>query len=54
VIAEGGYYGMQTFDQSILQLLKGGGVSVESALAASTNPHDFQLLMQQAGMSSAV
>jgi twitching motility protein PilT len=54
VIAEGGYYGMLTFDQSILQLVKDGGVSVESALAASTNPHDFQLLMQQAGISSSV
>ncbi len=53
VIAEGGYYGMQTFDQSLLQLVKQGGVSLEAALAASTNPHDFQLLLQQAGMSPA-
>jgi len=53
VIAEGGYYGMQTFDQSLLQLVKEGGVSLDAALAASTNPHDFQLLLQQAGMSPA-
>jgi twitching motility protein PilT len=53
VIAEGGYYGMQTFDQSLLQLVKDGGVSLDAALAASTNPHDFQLLLQQAGMSPA-
>jgi len=53
VIAEGRYYGMQTFDQSLLQLVKEGGVSLEAALAASTNPHDFQLLLQQAGMSPA-
>jgi twitching motility protein PilT len=54
VIAEGGYYGMLTFDQSLLQLVKGGRVSIESALAGSTNPHDFQLLLQQAGVSSSV
>ncbi len=51
VIAEGGYYGMQTFDQSLLKLVQEGGVSLDAALAASTNPHDFQLLLQQAGMS---
>jgi twitching motility protein PilT len=53
VIAEGGYYGMQTFDQSLLSLVKQGGISFESALAASTAPHDFQLLLQQAGLSPA-
>jgi twitching motility protein PilT len=53
VIAEGGYYGMQTFDQSLLSLVKLGGISFESALAASTAPHDFQLLLQQAGLSPA-
>jgi twitching motility protein PilT len=54
VIAEGAYYGMLTFDQSLLQLVKGGRVSLDAALAASTNPHDFQLLLQQAGVASTV
>ena len=54
VIAEGAYYGMLTFDQSLLQLVKGGRVSLDAALAASTNPHDFQLLLQQAGIASPV
>jgi twitching motility protein PilT len=54
VIAEGDYYGMLTFDQSLLQLVKGGRVSLDAALAASTNPHDFQLLLQQAGVASTV
>jgi twitching motility protein PilT len=53
VIAEGGYYGMLTFDQSLLQLVRGGAVSIEAALAASTSPHDFQLQLQQAGISAA-
>jgi twitching motility protein PilT len=50
VIAEGGYYGMVTFDQSLLHLVRDGVVSVEDALAASTSPHDFQLQLQQAGI----
>jgi twitching motility protein PilT len=48
VIAEGGYYGMCTFDQSLLQLVKDEKVTVESALSASSNPHDFTLQLQQA------
>jgi twitching motility protein PilT len=54
VIAEGDYYGMLTFDQSLLQLVRSGSVSVEAALAASTNPHDFLLHLQQAGISATV
>lgn len=49
VIAEGGYYGMHTFDQSLLELVLAGTVDVKEALAASSNPHDFQLMLQQAG-----
>ncbi|HEY7659478.1 MAG TPA: type IV pili twitching motility protein PilT, partial [Actinomycetota bacterium] len=48
VVAEGGYYGMCTFDQSLLALVKSGRVSVEAALGASSRPHDFTLQLQQA------
>jgi twitching motility protein PilT len=51
VIAEGAYYGMTTFDQSLLELVRSGRVSVEMAMEASSSPHDFMLLLQQAGMS---
>jgi twitching motility protein PilT len=51
VIAEGGYYGMFTFDQSLLALLQAGRISVESAIEASTAPHDLQLMLQQAGIA---
>ncbi|MEA2555268.1 MAG: twitching motility protein PilT, partial [Actinomycetota bacterium] len=54
VIAEGGYYGMVTFDQSLLQLLKDGKITVESAMKAVSNQHDFQLAMQQAGLAIPV
>jgi twitching motility protein PilT len=54
VIADGGYYGMMTFDQSMLQLLKDGRITVDSAMKAVSNQHDFQLAMQQAGLTIAV
>ena len=47
VIAEGGFYGMVTFDQSLLGLVKSGKATVEAALAASSNPHDLTLQFQQ-------
>jgi twitching motility protein PilT len=50
VISEGGYYGMFTFDQSLLALVQAGRVTVEAALEASTAPHDLQLMLQQAGV----
>jgi twitching motility protein PilT len=51
IVAEGGYYGMFTFDQSLLELVRTGRVSPESALVASTAPHDLQLMFQQAGVT---
>lgn len=39
---------LSTFDQSLLGLVKAGKVSVEAALGASSNPHDFTLQLQQA------
>jgi twitching motility protein PilT len=51
VVADGEYYGMVTFDQSLVKLVVAGKVSVEAAMAASTNPHDLGLKLQQAGIS---
>lgn len=45
---------MTTFDQSLLHLVRGGRVAIADALAASSSPHDFQLQLQQAGLSAAV
>src|SRR2546422_2899683 len=36
-------YGMQTFDQHLMDLVANDSVTYESALAASSNPSDFQL-----------
>ncbi len=46
VIAEGGYYGMQTFDQHLLEHVKAGRITYEQAMATATSPHDFKLLVQ--------
>jgi twitching motility protein PilT len=50
IIADGEYYGMQTFDQSVFNLFKNGLVDLRSAMAAASNPHDFRIALQQAGL----
>jgi twitching motility protein PilT len=45
-IADGEYHGMQTFDQSLLTLLQSGRITLQTALAAATNPHDLQVALQ--------
>jgi twitching motility protein PilT len=50
IIADGDFYGMQTFDQSLLGLVRAGSVTVEDALMASSQPHDFSLMLEQAGL----
>jgi twitching motility protein PilT len=52
VIAEGGYYGMQTFDQALLKLHTAGKISMDEALKAATHPHDFKLLVASEGQRS--
>ncbi|HXE44316.1 MAG TPA: PilT/PilU family type 4a pilus ATPase [Conexibacter sp.] len=49
VIAEGEFYGMQTFDQAMLHHVQAGRVSMEEALKVATSPHDFKLLVAAEG-----
>jgi twitching motility protein PilT len=49
VVAEGAYYGMQTFDQALFAHVKAGRVSIEEALLAASTPHDFKLLLAADG-----
>jgi twitching motility protein PilT len=49
VVAEGAYYGMQTFDQALLYHVQAGRVSMDDALKAATHPHDFKLLVSSDG-----
>jgi twitching motility protein PilT len=39
-------YGMQTFDQHLMELVSDGVVTYETALASSSNPADFELQMR--------
>jgi twitching motility protein PilT len=45
VISEGSYYGMQTFDQHLLQHLQAGRITMDSAMRVATSPHDFKLMV---------
>jgi twitching motility protein PilT len=49
VITEGAYYGMQTFDQSLLKLVQEGVVAEEVAMATASSPHDFKLMLEADG-----
>ncbi|MGI8792577.1 MAG: type IV pilus twitching motility protein PilT [Acidimicrobiales bacterium] len=53
VTAEGEYYCMQTFDQSLFNLYKNGLVGLRDALAVASHPHDFRLMLQQEGLATS-
>jgi len=52
VIAEGEYYGMQTFDQALLNHYQAGRIAMQDALRVATSPHDFKLLVASEGRRS--
>jgi twitching motility protein PilT len=45
-IAEGSYYGMQSFDQSLLQLVMDRAVTVEEAMLHASSKQNFALLLE--------
>ena len=53
VIAEGEYYGMQTFDQSLLGQVQSGAIAEETAMEYATSPHDFKLMLASAGQHAS-
>ena len=53
VIAEGEYYGMQTFDQALLGHVMAGKVDADLAFEVASNPHDFKLLLESRGKRSS-
>jgi twitching motility protein PilT len=50
LIAEGGFYGMQTFDQHLTTLFRDGVITLDAALAASTSPHDLTVELRRLGL----
>lgn len=52
IVAEGEYYGMQTFDQSLANLLSQGKISLDEAMKVSSNPHDLRVTLEKRGLIS--
>jgi len=50
LIAEGAFYGMQTFDQHLVALYRDGHITLEAALATSTSPHDLNVELRRLGL----
>ncbi|MGH9110462.1 MAG: type IV pilus twitching motility protein PilT [Acidimicrobiales bacterium] len=50
IVADGEYYGMQTFDQSLAQHIERGTVTVQEALQAASNPHDLKVVLERRGL----
>ncbi len=50
IIAEGEYYGMQTFDQSLARLLQQGVIDLREAMNAASNPHDLKVMLERMGV----
>ncbi|HSK47192.1 MAG TPA: PilT/PilU family type 4a pilus ATPase [Coriobacteriia bacterium] len=48
---EGEYYGMLTFDQSLLNLYSNQKITLEDAIAMSHNAHDFKIKVRQLGIN---
>lgn len=50
LVKDGAYYGMQTFDQHLISLFKEGVITLDTAVATSTSPHDMQVEMRRQGI----
>ena len=50
IVKQSSFYGMQTFEQSLIGLYQEGQVTLEDARSASTNSHDFELALRSAGL----
>ena len=53
VIAAGEYYGMRTFDQSLLSYVMEGRISEQVAMDAASSPHDFKLMLAAGGQRAS-
>lgn len=49
LMEQGDYYGMQTFDQSLLKLYQEDKITLDDALSMARNAHDFKIKLRQLG-----
>ncbi len=50
IVADGEYYGMRTFDQSLVDLISTGTISLDEAMNTATNPHDLKVMLERRGI----
>jgi twitching motility protein PilT len=50
LVADGAFYGMQTFDQHLTHLVRDGIVKLEHALLAASTPHDLSVELRRLGV----
>src|SRR6202790_3534653 len=50
IVADGEYYGMLTFDQSLVALLSDGTIDLAEAMSTATNPHDLKVMLERKGI----
>ena len=50
IIADGEWYGMQTFDQSLATLFERGVIDLRETINAASNPHDIAVHLRRKGL----
>jgi twitching motility protein PilT len=50
IMAESGFYGMQTFDQHLVALYRDSAIELDDALSVATNPHDLHVALRNQGL----
>jgi twitching motility protein PilT len=50
LVAEGGFYGMQTFDQHLVALVRDGVIDLKDALGVASHPHDLSVELRRLGI----
>ncbi len=50
IVADGAYYGMVTFDQSLAELLSSGQITLAEAMSTASNPHDLKVMLERKGI----
>jgi twitching motility protein PilT len=50
IVADGEYYGMLTFDQSLVALIADGTIDLAEAMSTASNPHDLKVMLERKGI----
>jgi twitching motility protein PilT len=50
IVADGEYYGMVTFDQSLVTLIADGTIDLVEAMNTASNPHDLKVMLERKGI----